>query len=279
MYRPNEYNAAIYEGRYPGEDGAIPEIYQQVVQSEAEDAIQRIANMGIKEHGILLDDIAENIRNNAKKTRIDLVTRENSSPIFDDIKTVAATTPNAYNYSSKWIFSDADAYPSTVHIPLFDARQRYSNILPPIREMRVPYVNVKDRGVMGIDNSWRLNDPYFGRRIWDFDLGRLTSDYWDDIQHEFQHAVGQDMIDLSATHHPKYNGVFDTEDNLLYKVENQDYPMGLIERNFDMGKENWGKDIGGKVAEVDADLHAKIAGEQFINPEQNISNWNSLYDY
>ena len=43
-----------------------------------------------------------------------------------------------------------------------------------------------------------------------------------------------------------------------------------------MGTKNWGKDIGGKADEIDAELHTYIAQEQFLHPEQNISNWNSL---
>lgn len=85
------------------------------------------------------------------------------------------------------------------------------------------------------------------------------------------------MIDLSITHRPRNQMVFDKLGNISGYVESPDYPMGLIEKNSNLGTKNWGKGIGGKAEEIDAELHAKIAKLQYLNPKQNISNWNSLF--
>lgn len=186
MYRPNEYNAALFEGRYPLEDGTIPETYKQALQSEAEDAIQRMANIGIREHDIILDDVAKEMMNDAKQTRINLVARKNSSPRFDNPNTMASTTPNTYNYWYGWINEhNSPAAPATINLPLFDQRMRYSNILEPVRDVRIPvWDDVTERVVKGIDGQWRINDPFFGRVTTEDNTFLWPSNIWEDMQHE-----------------------------------------------------------------------------------------------
>lgn len=275
MYRGDEYNAALYEGRYPTETGVISDSYKQDLRQEIEDAVQRMTDMGLDEHSITSDDIISEMKNNAAGTRINLVTRENSSPKFDNPNRTGITSPNPENSSPDW--TSRYAYPSTISIPLFNQRMRYSNILEPAHGRKVPiYGSVTDNVVKGVDNHWYINDPFFGKITSENNWFYFPSEIWKDIQHEAQHAAGQNMVDLSITRQPNEILYIDNAGNRLGYIENPYYPMNMIGRSIDLGTENWGKYVGGKIDEIDAELHMKIAEQQYNNPRQNITGWNSL---